>query len=256
VSTRVHWSYVQARLQARHGARLDESGWRIVEGAKSLDQFLERTRTTALRRFIERMDAGMSSHAIERDLRAQWRRYGAEVAAWVPPAWKPAVTAVARIPDLPMLAALDAGDAPDWTQHDPALARRTESGTGSAAFAAFPGAAPAAQNGSSGTSTGRWLAHWRASWPLPRTSDWQRLDDLVDLVSAHAARLGNAGAQDTSSRYRGDLMRALTRLFRRHGFTPAAVFAHLALVALDLERLRGGLVRRRLFAAESTEPIA
>ncbi len=28
------------------------------------------------------------------------------------------------------------------------------------------------------------------------------------------------------------------------------MFAHLALVALDLERLRGGLVRRRLFDAE------
>jgi len=27
------------------------------------------------------------------------------------------------------------------------------------------------------------------------------------------------------------------------------VFCHLALVALDLERLRGGLVRRALFAA-------
>jgi hypothetical protein len=29
-----------------------------------------------------------------------------------------------------------------------------------------------------------------------------------------------------------------------------ALFAHLVLVALDLERLRGGLIRRRLFNAE------
>ncbi len=36
--------------------------------------------------------------------------------------------------------------------------------------------------------------------------------------------------------------------FRRHTHQPVAAFLHLALVALDLERLRSALVRRTLFA--------
>jgi hypothetical protein len=36
--------------------------------------------------------------------------------------------------------------------------------------------------------------------------------------------------------------------FRRYSFQPAAACAHLALIALDLEKLRGDLVRRVLFS--------
>jgi hypothetical protein len=38
----------------------------------------------------------------------------------------------------------------------------------------------------------------------------------------------------------------LAFVFRRYSFQPAAAFAHLALVALDLQILRGALVRRAL----------
>ena len=48
---------------------------------------------------------------------------------------------------------------------------------------------------------------------------------------------------------------ALRRLFRLHAGSAAAVFAYLALVALDLERLRGGLVVRALFDG-GREPLA
>jgi hypothetical protein len=41
----------------------------------------------------------------------------------------------------------------------------------------------------------------------------------------------------------------MQREFRAGLLAPAAVFAHLAMEALDLERLRAELVRRRLFAA-------
>ena len=60
----------------------------------------------------------------------------------------------------------------------------------------------------------------------------------------------------SSAPYRRDLAHAVTRLFRRHGASPAAVFCHLVLVALDLERLRGGLVRRRLFEPASARQAA
>jgi hypothetical protein len=62
----------------------------------------------------------------------------------------------------------------------------------------------------------------------------------------------------TLHRYRDDVARGepeadraletgLTRLFRRHAARPAAAYAHLGLLALDIQRLRAGLLRRRLF---------
>jgi hypothetical protein len=36
-------------------------------------------------------------------------------------------------------------------------------------------------------------------------------------------------------------------MFRKHAFQPAAVFIHLLLVALDMERLRGSVMQRALF---------
>ena len=39
----------------------------------------------------------------------------------------------------------------------------------------------------------------------------------------------------------------MARYFRRHGGQPVAVFAHLGLVALELERLRAELATRALY---------
>ncbi len=41
--------------------------------------------------------------------------------------------------------------------------------------------------------------------------------------------------------------RLFVRLFRNYSSTAVAAFAHLGLVALDLEQLRWGLVQRRAF---------
>ncbi len=121
-----HWRYVQARLQARHGDRLQEADWRALEAAQTADAFLERSRATSLRRFTEQLSAGMSSHAIERALRGAWRAYVDEVAGWLPTAWRPAVLWTALLPDLPAIDALLKGEAPAWTKQDPALALFTE----------------------------------------------------------------------------------------------------------------------------------
>jgi hypothetical protein len=48
---------------------------------------------------------------------------------------------------------------------------------------------------------------------------------------------------------RRTLQARLTLLFRRAMLDPAAAFAYLALTALDLERLRGELLRRAAFPA-------
>ena len=122
MSERVRWSYVQARLQARHGDRLDDAAWRMLEAARSFDQFLERSRTTSLHRFTDPIEVKMPSHTIERILRAAWRDYVAELATWVTPSWQPAVLWVAHLPDLPVLDSLFKGTSPAWTREDPVFA--------------------------------------------------------------------------------------------------------------------------------------
>jgi hypothetical protein len=249
VRARADWSYVQARLQARHGERLEEGDWRALEAARSLDHFLDRARMSSLRRFTERLDRQMSAHAIERGLRAEWRRYLAEVAGWVPSAWEAAVLWTKYVPELPLIDSLLGKAAPDWAGQDPILAGFAD-GTPRTKLPAHERAAIALLlPGNAGTLPERWLAHWRTLWPHGRTVDRARLDRLCAMVADHSGRLADAGPQDTSRPYRLELARACERMFRRHGAAPTAVFSHLTLVALDLERLRGGLVRRQLFHA-------
>lgn len=252
------WCYAQARLQARHGARLDERDWRVLEGARSLDHYVERSRATSLRHFTDRLDARMSSHAVERTLRAEWRRYVAEVATWAPPAWQPAVAWVAYVPDLPALDRLLAADALGWMEDDPILAPLAEvEPQRRIAILEDSALAPLSPaNATGATLDERWLAHWRALWPQQCALDCQWLGKLAEIVGEHFEQIARADAQETSDRYRQDLARAITRVFRRRSGTPVALFAHLALIALDLERLRGGLVRRRLFAVDLAEQAA
>lgn len=220
------WSYVQARVQARHGGLLAEHDWRSLAAAKSVAHFLERTRATWLRRFTDPLSAGMASHAIERQLRASWRAYVAQVGEWVPAPWQPAVLWMAVLADLPLI------------PEDPA---NIESSALAPLLVTDAGDAGIGE---------RWHAHWRTLWP--RDSGCEGMDRLARIVGTHVEMLARAGAQARSAPYRHALAQALVRLFRRHGGTPVAVFAHLGLVALELEQLRGAVVRRRLFA-DATE---
>ncbi len=255
MSARPRWSYVQARLQARHGERLDEDAWRALDAARSVEEYLERSRATALRRFTDALAPRMSSHVIERMLRAAWRAHVAEVATWVAPAWQAAVRWTAYLPDLALIRALLEGKAPDWARQDPALAALCDAGPERAArLERSPLAALAATDARSPVE--RWLAAWQAAWPAPSAAERRSLDEFVRIATNHFERLAQASLQDRSGPYRRDLATALARAFRRTGATPAAVFCHLALVALDLERLRGGLVRRRLFGPDHAREAA
>jgi hypothetical protein len=254
MSGRPRWSYVQARLQARHGERLQEPGWRAIEAARSIDQFIERVRASSLRRFTDRMNARMSSHALEHMLRDAWRSYVAELAGWAPQAWRQAVLWTSLVVDLPLIDGLLGGETPAWTDQDPAFAAlaKTDQTAHSVAPANLPLAALVAAGPREETLAARWYAHWRALWPSHPAAA-PALLEIAAAIKAHVARLDRAGLHETSAPCRRELATALTRLFRRHGGAPAALFCHLALVALDLERLRGGLVRRRLFAPDARD---
>ena len=200
----------------------------------------------------------MPSHTIERILRAAWRDYVAELATWVTPSWQPAVLWVAYLPDLPALDSLFKGAGPGWTREDPVFApfARGDLQEHAAELEAsqFVPLSPATD--SHGSLGAQWLAHWRTLWPRSSDSDRRGLDDLAGVVANHFESLARAGLQDSSSPYRDDLEREATHMFRRRAGTPAALFSHLTLVVLDLERLRGGLVRRLLFDTANLRKVA
>lgn len=257
MSSAPQWSYVQARLQARHGERLQEADWHTLEAARTTDEFLERARASSLRRFITRINARLSSHAVERMLRETWRVYVAELATWVPDAWREAVLWVSLVPDLPIIDGLLRGEAPEWVRQDPRLAEfaKLVRAERNVASAKSPLETLAASDDPEKTLAGRWYAHWRSLWP-PRSASASALVEIAATIDVHVERLDRAGPQETSAPYRRELALKLTRTFRRHGASSAAVFCHLGLVALDLERLRGDLIRRRLFEpAEAKEAV-
>ena len=55
----------------------------------------------------------------------------------------------------------------------------------------------------------------------------------------------------TAARCRRELERVLVRHFRRSSGTAAAIFCHLGLVVIDIERVRGAILRRLLFANDA-----
>lgn len=209
MSASAEFAYGQARMQARIGERPSESDWQALDGIQSTGQYLERARMTALRRHLANVDSGMDGHAIDRSLRDEARRSAREVAGWIPPRWRPAISSFAELPDLPT-----AG---------------TQDGATAAALA--------------------WVARWRQAWPRDRFAA-----QLALFAKAAGIVWTDASRRDPSARpqrSREPLARFLSRRFRQDGGTPAAVFCYLGLMFIDLDRLRGGLVRRRLFASEN-----
>jgi len=253
MTTSPRWSYVQARVQARHGERLQESDWRAIEAARSIDQFIARAQASSLRRFTEHMNARMPSHAVERMLRDGWRAYVTESASWVPAVWQHAVMWTSILPELPIIDALLTGEAQDWIEQDTAFAglAQPDLQKRDAALANSPLGALVASSAHEKALAARWYARWRSLGPQRRT-DKSALIDIAATINAHVERLARASPQETSAPYRRDLALKLTRMFRRYSGSPAVLFCHLALVALDLERLRGNLIRRRLFEPGNT----
>lgn len=249
------FGYAQARLQARHGARADELLWRRLAAINDFTSYLQAARRSALRPWVLGIQVTESSHSIELHLRQQFRRYVEEVARWLPARWRNSTRWLKRLPDLPALQYLMSGGAArTWMLEDPELrsfasenlALRVEAMRNSDVAPLLAGwrrGVPLAES---------WIEHWQRLWPVqPATG--RGLDWLVRLLLHHIQTLHASGAAATET-LRGDVERRLTLAFRRYSLEPAAACAHLALIALDLEKLRGELAWRLLFAPAGETP--
>jgi len=208
------FAYAQARMQARFAARPEPAEWQMIETGRDLAQALDAAKRTGLAPFVARLGQGSSRAEIEAGLRAAWAEQVAEVARWVPPKWRAALGWLVLLPHLGLADA----EMPLALPGGAALSREIEAG-------AAPGAA--------------WQAGLAARQPRGGAAT---LEPLAPLFAAYLEGPPRALAE------RRRLAGQLERLLRARATQPAAAFAFLGLVALDLERLRGALLLARLFA--------
>lgn len=247
MSSRTRFAYAQARLQARHGLRAGDTDWRRLASSGDLNNYLQAAHHTPLQPWIQGLQADHSSHAIELQLRRHFRNYVDEVAAWLPTPWRTSIQWIRYLPDLPALQHLQHHEAAAWMHDDPALRdlagvvaeKRLEilHHTGCARLA------PAWQRGLRLPEA--WLDQWHHLWPPVRRAG-EGLTYLGHLFQRYLSQMRNTEASGDREP-RALLTSGLNYAFRRYSFQPAAAAAHIGLVALDLERLRGELVQRALF---------
>jgi hypothetical protein len=90
---------------------------------------------------------------------------------------------------------------------------------------------------------GLWRERWEQLAPRTDADTRARLAQLLSAIDRHAALLGGG---DGTFTLRGRLVQRFNVLFRLSSGTVVATACHLGRLALELERLRGGLASRCL----------
>jgi len=239
--------YAHARVHARHGQRLDDAAWRRIEALRGWVPMLELARAGALRPWLVGIGEHSDSHRIEAVLRRHWRACVDEVASWLPGAWQPAVRWCAWLPELaPLQHLARGGEPPRWMRDDDvwrdAVAAADRWGWLASAAAAL---APAWRTPDAVDAL--WAAAWRQQLPPPSSGDdAASLEALARTLLDHRREFGRA-AFGQGAALRARLQSKLVAQLQRLAPQPAVAFVHLALCALDFERLRAELLRRVLF---------
>ena len=231
-------AYAQARVQARFSNRPTEAFWRELEAGRELLHLIEFVRPSALGAVMGSVSATVDGHVIEARLRDHWSAACAEVAAWYPPSWRPAMRWLAW---LPWIAGLEwlARDrpAPGWMQD--------------AALLDGPLAALADAFGAGQDLAGAWHAQWREQWPSGNRRLLRGLDQLDAALGYFLPGSGDPDAAPFDAVV--DMAEATARrVFRRFAGTPVAGLSLLVLLALDHARLRAALVGACWFGMSRT----
>jgi len=237
----VGFAYAGARIQARYGRLTTRPTWERLLRLATAAALVQAARDTPLQPWVAQLDAAADPHQIEAQLRALFRRRVAELAAWAPPDWRPAVEWTELLPDLPAIAAAFGGvDAP-WLRADARFGAIVSAGAGAGRQVPAPlrGLHQAWRDRQ--PLTAAWLARWRALWPRAQAAERRALERVVQLLEE--ARRGAAG--DAAAALSA-LHAPLRKLFRQHTRDPAGLFAYLALTWIEFAALRGALLRRRL----------
>ena len=247
--TALGFAYAQARLQARCADLPGETEWRRLAGARSLGAYLEDARAGPLRPWVKGFSALSGAHDLERGIRSLAWEQVQEAASWVPRPWRPAVQWVAWLPFLMVLEQIARGrPLPPWTRQDPRLRELLDdSGAPSPLALQQRGLSRLTAPGDAAALTTRWMREWQARWPGRTRGPRHPLRSFCRELGHHLAAFRQAGP-DTAWTLRHQLREGLRLRLHQHLLEPLAIFLYLALILLDLERLRGELVRRCLFS--------
>jgi hypothetical protein len=261
--------YAHARVAARLAQRPDERLWTQLRSSRSVPALLEAVRASSAATTVSGVPPTGDADVIELSFRQQLRTRIVEVAGWAPSSWRSSLLYTRHLIDLPALLHLLADEPPPrWTTADPALApyalatpalRRAalaDGPLGPLVAAAERSAeshrsvepiARALRRLRAGGSLHRllaaWEAEWRRLWPPIDDEGRSLLDGVVEHVRSHLLRFP-ALAVDDAVGARQALGVRLATAVRRSPSQPAALFAYLALFAVDLERLRGEFMLR------------
>jgi hypothetical protein len=247
--------YAHARSSARLGERPDERLWQQLGASRSVRVLLDAVRASPAATYVSGIEPLASPDAMELAFRQQFRLRVDEAVRWAPDAWAEAVRWTRPLIDLPALVQLAAEPAVlPWMHVDPevapyALPTLPERHAALAAGPLAPLAAALTEAPQDRPrdatrlhrAVGAWEAHWRTLWPRAGADERANLDALVRLVVRHEQDFGTVAVEDAAAA-RAELAARLSSLMRRAAAQPAALFAWLALLALDLERLRGAFL--------------
>ena len=245
------FAYAGARILARHGRRPGPDDWERLRSIGDFGHYLQTARETGLEPFVRHLGSGATGHEVERALLSAWRAHIREVAGWQPEPWRPAIRWLAVVSELPALGHILAGHpAPSWITDLPVAGRAIGSGgtdpgrTLARVSAVGPLLTADPMDGE--TLRQRALGHWRRLLPVRPRRFRRPLEDLEGAVETYLKEIAD-GTDGADQR----LERALLRSLRRHSQEPVAAYAYLGLVALDLQRLRGALLLRRLLPGQA-----
>jgi hypothetical protein len=237
------FAYAFARICARYGARPDDAAWRRLEHAREFATLLDVARASAFHSWTRGVEATSTPHRIESLMRERWRETVRDVASWMPEAWRPAIRWCAVAADLPALQHVARGHDPMQWLRDDAVWRDFVAEPAERTASEFGALAPAWADPDGVGDV------WRREW-LRRLPSVARNDAaLASLDRAVAATLSalREPSRAGSAALVHQLQTRLALLFRQAVASPAAAFVYLAQVALDLQRLRGELLRRAAF---------
>lgn len=246
------YAYVQTRLQARHGMRPAEDEWRRLRSIGDLGNYLQVVQKSDLSNWAVGLSVNTSVHDIELILRQRFRAYIDDLSRWPADEWRTSIAWVKRLIDLPAINHILSGQPPaNWMIDDPELKpfihvneNLRDDAFLSSDCSVFLKAWKAHE-----PLVDAWYRQWLAHAPLKK----QQQSDLDRLWRLFKKRLQTQcdNPEDSTELVRESMERELRGIFRSLAGKPEMIFAHLGLVALDLEKLRGDLVRRALFQVES-----
>jgi hypothetical protein len=244
----VRFAYAQARIQARFARLPSDADWQQLAGVRGLAGFLEEARAGTLRHWVKPLSGASDSHDIEVGLRTVFREQVAEIAGWLPEPWRDAVRWTRWLVLIPLFERLaEGGGLPDWIARDHDLQELLDA-SGILDPERVRRAGAGGLLGVGGEPATFWRTEWRRRWPPVKSESRRNLEDLANLLARHLEDFRRDTPENAWALRR--LLRArLGHLFHRRPLQPAVVFIYLALVLLDMERLRSELVGRALFAA-------